>query len=332
MIKMEEVAKLADVSTATVSRVLSGSGKVTEKTKYKVMKAIQSLDYQPNIMARNLRKMETKTILVIVPDISNIFFSKVLKGIEVVAREQEYQILLGNTDNMIERELEYLNLLRQRKADGVILLTARANRKYIEELSLKYPLVLACEYIEGSNIPTVSIDNISSARRATEYLISLGHRRIGYVSGPMNVILNRDRLKGYKQALATNGIELESILVQEGDYSFDSGYKLAMKYFSLENPPTALFSANDEMAIGCVKAAKAMGLRVPEDLSIVGFDNIRTSQIVEPAITTVAQPMYEIGEKAMLLLLGLIKDETLTKRQFVLEDQLIIRDSCISII
>lgn len=328
MIKMEEVAKLAEVSTATVSRVLSKPDKVTEKTRKKVLEAIKQLNYQPNGLARSFRTRETKTILVIVPDIANIFFSKVLRGIEVVAREQQYQVILGNTDNIVERELEYFDILRQRKADGVILLTARTHRQYIEQISLDFPLVLACEYLEGSDIPTVSIDNISSARKATEYLIQLGHRRIGYISGPMSVILNRDRLKGYTQALSTHGMETESMLIQEGDYSFESGYSLAMKFLAMENPPSAIFSANDDMAIGCVKAAQASGLRVPEDLSVVGFDNIITSQIVSPPLTTIAQPMYEIGERAMRLMLDLIKQEPLKRRQFVMEDQMIIRSSC----
>ncbi|WP_417935455.1 LacI family DNA-binding transcriptional regulator [Geobacillus subterraneus] len=249
MVRISDVAKLANVSTATVSRVLSNSGNV-KKTTEKVLEAIRKLNYQPNMLARQLRKLETKTILVVVPDITNTFFSKVLRGIEHVAIENDYEVLLGDTGNNIERESGYLNILRQRKADGMILLTARLESHVLEEIASEFPVVLACEYLEGSTIPTVSIDNISSARKATEYLIHLGHRRIGFISGPLNVILSRDRLKGFRQAMAQHGIPVESFLVQEGDFSFESGYNMMMKFLALDQPPTAVFASNDEMAIG----------------------------------------------------------------------------------
>ncbi|BDG42999.1 LacI family DNA-binding transcriptional regulator [Saccharococcus caldoxylosilyticus] len=328
MVRISDVAKLANVSTATVSRVLSNSGNVTKETTEKVLEAIQKLNYQPNILARQLRKLETKTILVVVPDITNTFFSKVLRGIEHVAIENDYQVLLGDTGNNIERERGYLNILRQRKADGMILLTARLESHLLEEIASEFPVVLACEYLEGSTIPTVSIDNISSARKATEYLIHLGHRRIGFISGPLNVILSRDRLKGFRQAMAQHNIPIESFLVQEGDFSFKSGYNMMMKFLALDQPPTAVFASNDEMAIGAIKAIKSKGLRVPDDISVVGFDDIQFASIYEPALTTISQPMFEIGKKAMELLIKLINKDELKKSQYILEDQLVIRETC----
>jgi LacI family transcriptional regulator, repressor for deo operon, udp, cdd, tsx, nupC, and nupG len=327
MVRIVDVAKLANVSTATVSRVLSNSGTVTKETTEKVMEAIEKLNYQPNILARQLRKLETKTILVVVPDITNTFFSKILRGIEEIAAKNGYQVLLGDTGNNLERENEFLNILRQKKADGLILLTARIDQKSIEEIAEEFPVVLACEYIEGSQIPTVSIDNISSARKATEHLIRSGHKRIGFISGPLNVVLSRDRLKGFNQAIAQHGLTVESFLIQEGDFSYESGFNLMMKFLALDQPPTAVFAANDEMAIGAIKAIKSKGLRVPDDISVVGFDDIKFASIVEPALTTIAQPMFDIGMKAMELLLKLINKDPLEKNQYILEDKLIIRES-----
>lgn len=328
MVTISDVAKLANVSTATVSRVLSNSGNVKKETTEKVLEAIQKLNYQPNVLARQLRKLETKTVLVVVPDITNTFFSKILRGIERVAIENDYEVLLGDTGNDVERERGYLDILRQKKADGMILLTARLESHLLEEIAGEFPVVLACEYLEGSTIPTVSIDNISSARKATEYLINLGHRRIGFISGPLNVILSRDRLKGFRQAMAQHNIPIESFLVQEGDFSFESGYNMMMKFLALDQPPTAVFAANDEMAIGAIKAIKSKGLHVPDDISVVGFDDIKFASIYEPALTTISQPMFEIGKKAMELLIKLINKDQLEKNQYILEDQLVIRETC----
>lgn len=328
MVRISDVAKMANVSTATVSRVLSNSGNVKKETAEKVLEAIKKLNYQPNSLARQLRRLETKTILVVVPDITNTFFSKILRGIEHVAIENGYEVLLGDTSNDKKRESGYLDILRQKKADGMIMLTARLEPHLLEEISLEFPVVLACEYLEGSSIPTVSIDNISGARKATEYLISLGHKRIGFLSGPMDVILSRDRLKGYKQAMAHHDLPVEPHLVQEGDFTFESGYNLMLKFLAFDKPPTAVFASSDEMAIGAIKAIKSKGLHVPDDISVIGFDNIKFASIFEPALTTISQPMYEIGLKAMELLLKIINKENLERNQFILNDQLIIRSTC----
>ena len=328
MVRISDVAKMANVSTATVSRVLSNSGNVKKETAEKVLEAIKKLNYQPNLLARQLRRLETKTVLVVVPDITNTFFSKILRGIEQVAIENDYEVLLGDTGNSVEREKGYLDILRQKKADGMIMLTARLESHLLEEISHEFPVVLACEYLEGSDIPTVSIDNISSARKATEYLISLGHKRIGFLSGPMDVILSRDRLKGFKQGMMQHDIAIEPNLIQEGDFSFESGFNLMTKLLALTEPPTAVFASSDEMAIGAIKAIKAKGLKVPDDISIVGFDDIKFASIFEPALTTVSQPMFEIGQKAMELLIKLMNGSEIERRQYILEDQLVIRDSC----
>lgn len=328
MVSIKDVARKAKVSTATVSRVLSKSEPVKEETAKKVLEAVKELNYQPNALARQLRKLETRTILVAVPDITNTFFSKVLRGIESVAVANGYQVLLVDVISDVEQENGYLNILRQRKADGLILLTARMKPNIVEEIALEYPLVLACEYIEGSSVPTVSIDNISGARKATEYLINLGHKRIGFISGPLNSVLGQDRLKGYRQAMAQNNLTVEPILIQEGEFTYESGFNMMMKFLALSNFPKAVFAANDEMAFGAIKAIKSKRLSVPHDISVIGFDDVKFSSIIEPALTTIAQPAFEIGSKAIELLLRLINKEEVAKSQYILEDQLVIRDSC----
>ncbi|MCM3440347.1 MULTISPECIES: LacI family DNA-binding transcriptional regulator [Bacillaceae] len=327
--KMSDVAKLANVSPATVSRVLSNPDLVSKETREKVMEVINKVNYKPHIVARQFRTKETKIILVVVPDITSAFFSKVLRGIEHVAVQNGYQVILGDTENDTEREQEYINLLLQKQADGMVLLTARQDKTQLEEIAEHFPMVLACEYMDGLNVPTVSIDNISSARKATEHLIQQGHTKIAHITGPINVILSRDRLRGFQQAMMSHDLEIDSVYIQEGDFTFESGYHQMLKLLALENPPSAVFVFNDEMAMGAIKAVKDSHLSVPEDVAVVGFDNIKMSSVIEPNLTTINQPKYEIGKKAMELLLKLINGESLQKKKFVMKDELIIRESSV---
>lgn len=329
MTTIQDVATEAGVSVASVSRVLANSGTVTEKTRKKVLVAVEALKYKPNVMARNLRVSATRAILVVVPDITNPFFSEILRGIELVANQNGYQVLLGDSDNRLEREIEYLDFLRQRQADGMILLTARMDQKLIEDIASQYPVVLACEYFdEGSTIHSVSVDNIRAGFKAAEHLINLGHTRLGCISGPPGIILNRDRLKGFHRAMELHGLLPESLSIEEGTFTYDSGINAMNRLLSQDVPPTAVFAANDEMAIGAIKAARKAGVDVPGDLAVIGMDNIKFSSIFEPTVTTIGQPMYEIGNKAMELLLKVINKQENLQKKFVLEEQLIVRESC----
>jgi LacI family repressor for deo operon, udp, cdd, tsx, nupC, and nupG len=327
-VKMSDVARLANVSTATVSRVLSNPEVVNEETRRKVLEVIEKVNYKPHIVARQFRTQETRIILVVVPDITSGFFSEVLRGIEHVALSKGYQVILGDTENEIQRERSYINLLHQKQADGMVLLTARISKEELDLISRDFPVVLACEYMDGLNIPTVSIDNISSARKATEHLIELGHTKIAHISGPMDVILSRDRLRGFRQALFSYELPVDPAYIQEGDLTYDSGYNLTLKMLAMEKPPTGIFVFNDEMAMGVIKATENSGFHVPRDLAVVGFDNIKMSTFIDPALTTINQPKYDIGKKAMNLLLKRINGEKLDKIQYILSDELLIRDSC----
>lgn len=326
--KMSDVAKKANVSPATVSRVLRQPDLVNKKTREKVLKVISELNYKPHMIASQFRTQETKTILVIVPDITRPFFSEVLRGIEHMALKHGYQVILGDTENNIEREKEYVELMYKKQADGVLLLTARMDSKSLKELSDSFPMVLACEYVDELDIPTVSIDNISGARKLTEHLINAGHKKIAYISGPMNVILSRDRLRGFQQAMAQYDFPVDPSYIQEGDYEIESGYNQMVKLLALEDPPTAVFVFNDEMALGTIKAVQDHGLKVPEDIAVVGFDNLKMATIFSPQMTTIDQPKYEIGQRATNMLLTLMKGGSLEKKKIVLKDELIIRESC----
>ena len=328
MTTMKDVAELANVSDATVSRVFSNPDAVSNKTKKKVLAAADELNYELNVLARNLRTMKTEIIMVILPDISNPFFSKIVRGIESVAMKNGYKILLGDTKNDLSLEKEYLKNLDQKYADGVISLTARIDSELIREISEKYNMVLACEYIDEESVPTVSIDNVEGAYKATEHLIKLGHERIAHISGPKDVILSQDRLKGYKKALHDHNLKVYDDLINTGDFSYKSGYRNMSRLLKLDKPPTAIFADSDQMAIGAIKAIKSNGLKVPDDLALVGFDNIEIASIYEPSLTTVCQPMYEIGVKAMQLLLDILEKKELENNKIKLESKLIIRDSC----
>lgn len=328
MANMTDVAKLANVSTATVSRVIQNPEAVKEKTRIKVLQAIEELNYQPNILARYFRRTETKTILVVVPSIVNNVFPQMIAGIDLIASQYGYKVLLGNTYQDPEKAYSYIEELKQKQVDGMILLTTRLDKDVITDIAERYPVVLTSDFIEGLNVPTVAIDNISSSREAVEHLLQLGHSRIGMITGPLNSLLSRDRLKGYRQALLANEIGIEGVLIQEGDHTYESGYNQMNKFLALEDPPTAIFAANDSMAMGAIKAVKDQNMKVPEDVAVVGFDNIQFSKIFEPALTTIAQPLMEMGKRSMELLLKQIKGESLMKKQIVLDTKLIIRESC----
>lgn len=327
MTRMNDVARVANVSAATVSRVLSNNRYVSQETRRKVLEAVEQLGYKPNRLASNFRKMTSRTVIVVMPGISNPFFAQILKAFNDVARHRGYHVLLGDTGNDLNGEREFIELVKAKFVDGVLLATARIPKEEIAQVSEAIPVVLACEYIDGFAIPTVAIDNVGAARAATQYLISLGHRQIAHLSGPLSVVLGRDRLKGYRQALLANEIPVDEAVIREGDFSVRAGYELTRKLLAMQNRPTAVFAANDEMAIGAMRAAKELGLSVPAELSVVGFDDIPLSTLVEPTLTTIRQPKYEIGTQSMNMLLDLIEGGENTRQQVVLEHELVVRDS-----
>ena len=328
MATIKDVARHAGVSIATVSRVIRNQNVVTEKTQKKVLHSIRMLDFQPNILARQLRTQETGTIIVIVPDIGNSFFYEILRGIQDVANTHGFQVFIADMQNNPDVETHYLHALLQKQADGVISLSANVAQSLIERVASDFPLVIACQYMADSELPNVTIDNVSASKKIVEHLIGLGHRRIAHLSCEPNILLYRDRQNGYYQALAENGISIDLKLVQYGTSSLASGFEQMHNFLDLPTPPTAVFAAGDILAIGALKALKARGWRTPADCAVVGFDDIDLSALYDPALTTIRQPKRAMGELAMQMLLDIIQGVPLAKRQCILDYELVVRDSC----
>lgn len=330
VITIRDVARRAGVSTATVSRVLSQPDVVAPATRDAVTQAVDALGYTPNSAAKSLRTLRSGKILVTVPDISNPFFSLVLQGIENAALRGGYSVLVGDTQHDDKREQRYAVMLQRKEADGLIFLGHRlpkAAAQIVRELAPRSaPVVNACEFSPSLGVPGVHIDNTKAAFEVVDHLCKLGHRHIGIVTGPLVSPLSRDRLQGATARARAEGIG-DALSVVHGDFSIESGAIAAERLFTEKRRPTALFCFNDEMAIGVLSAARRHGLRVPDDLSLVGFDDIRFAQYADPPLTTVLQPMREIGEGAVRLLLEIIRGEKLTPISVTLPHSLVVRAS-----
>lgn len=322
---MQDVAARAGVSTATVSRALSTPDILTPATLEKVRLAIEALNYAPNLAGKGLRTRRTNRLLVTVPDISNPFYSSVIRGVEELAQTAGYAVLLGDTRHDRDREEECALLLRQNEADGMILLAQRLPQSLAQTPPrdrYRLPIVNGCNFNPRLGISTVHIDNVTASREAVEYLVSLGHTRIGIISGPSASPLCRDRLRGARTG--GRGAELRTAT---GDFTIDSGEHCAGKLLDGDRPPTAFFCFSDEMAIGVISAAHRRGLRCPQDVSVVGFDDIRVAKSFIPPLTTIQQPMREIGRQTVKLMLEILGGRVSKPIFVTLPHQLIIRES-----
>ena len=325
MSNIRDVARLAGVSVATVSRALSNPEKVSPESLEKVHKAIAEVSYRPNMLARNFRSARAYAVVVLVPDIANPFYSLFIRALEDRAHQKGYAVLLGDTRGTPERELEYIRRVETRLADGIVQLRP-SSEKSQNNIPPDVPCVNACgcEYTTG---PAIRIDNRAAARSMVEYLISLGHKRIGVISGLKDNPHAIDRLEGYKEALAAAGIPFEKELIAEGDFTMWSGLNAAFQFCNMKNRPTAIFSMNDEMAIGAMQTLKNQGFKIPDDISVTGFDDIAYAKYSDPALTTISQPAEEMGKMAMDMLLKVIEGEPLSQRECVLPTEFIIRKS-----
>jgi len=303
-VSMLRVSELAGVSTATVSRALKKPEMVSLDTRERILIAVNKLGYRPNMLARSFYSGKTETILVIVTGLTNPFFTEIVKGIEEVAQQLGYSVLLGDTEDDLNRELVYAEMVLNNRADGLIQLGhAFPFAEKDAELARKVPIVSVCDAIDGEyKFPYVTIDNIAASRDVASHLLSLGHTKIGAISGQQNSKFTSERLGGLKRVLQENGIEFNDEWYITGSYSKQSGQESAEKLLQLEDLPTAIFCFSDEIAIGAIKAIKNKGLKVPEDISIVGFDNIDICEFIDPPITTIEQPATEMGRKAMHVL------------------------------
>jgi LacI family repressor for deo operon, udp, cdd, tsx, nupC, and nupG len=325
-----EVARRAGVSTATVSRVLSQPAVVSASTRKRVLDAIERLGYTPNVAAKNLRTARTGKLLVTVPDISNPFFSLILRGIEDAAQREGYAVLLGDTQHDEVREDGYAAMLRRKEADGLIFLGHRLPREaaaLIRSMAPRCaPVVNGCEFNPRLGVPSVHIDNAKAASEAMDHLFRLGHRRIAVITGPLVSPLSRDRLRG-AMARAKRERAERDVNVMTGDFSIESGAAEGERLLGRRERPTAIFCFNDEMAMGVIQAARRRGLRLPEQLSVVGFDDIRFSSYMDPPLTTISQPMRAIGEGTVRLLLEVINGDIATPESVTLPHTLVVRSS-----
>ncbi len=325
---MKDVAERAGVSTATVSRALMNPEKVSVATRQKVEQAVIDVGYSPHALARNARRSESRTILVIVPDICDPFFSEIIRGIEVTAAQENYLVLIGDCAHQNQQETSFLNLMLTRQIDGMVLLGSQVPFDTgIEEQRNLPPMVMANEFAPELELPTVHIDNLTAAFEAVNHLHQLGHRRIACIAGPEEMPLCHYRLQGYIQALRRNGLPVEPEYIVRGDFTFEAGARALKQLMALPQPPDALFCHSDIMALGAMSQAKSSGLHVPQDLSLVGFDDIELARYSDPQLTTVAQPRFNIGREAMLLLLEQLQGKVVSNGSRLLDFELKIRGS-----
>ncbi len=319
-----DVAKKCNVSVATVSRVLNGSDKVTQQTKDKVQKAIDELNYCPNMLGRNLRTNKTNMILVMLPTISNNFYSKVVEGINDSGAQHGYNIMLCTTGNNDAKENTYLELMRNNFADGIIHLSLPPKDEYTISLCEKYAFVQCSEYSDKINAPYVSVDNEKAAFEATSHLIEMGYKRIALLRGKESST-TKMRGKGYADALKNAGFNLCDEHILDGNYDYELSYKYITNILKSNNPPDAVFAMSDVMAMAAANAAMDTGLLIPEEFGVVGFDNIFFAESFKPGISTISQPRYELGKTAFEMLLEKIEGKKVENK--LLEHKLVVRKS-----
>lgn len=313
-ITIYDVAREANVSMATVSRVVNGNPNVKPITRKKVLEVIERLGYRPNAVARGLASKKTTTVGVIIPDISSIFYAELARGIEDIATMYKYNIILSNSDQNKEKELHLLNTMLGKQVDGIVFMGGNITEEHVAEFERSpAPIVLAGSIEESLTIPSVNIDYEQAVFDSIKEFIDKGHKNIAFVVGPLHEPKNAEKkLKGYQRALQEAGIAYNEELVVEGDYTYDSGIEAFEKLLEVKEVPTAILVGSDEMALGVVHGAEDKGYRIPEDFEVITSDNTRLSLMVRPQLTTIVQPLYDIGAVAMRLLTKLMNKEEVT--------------------
>ncbi len=338
MVTIKDVAKRAGVSITTVSHVINKTRYVSDDLTESVYKAMHELNYRPNTLARSLRSGRTKTIGLVIPDISNLFFAEVSRKIEDKGFEYEYSVILCNTDDDPKKEKTYINVLLEKQVDGIIFISAGGTEENLmNPIDFGIPTIVADRDIQGATSDVVLVDNLKGGYDAVKYLFSLNHRRIGCISGPSPVTPSAQRLEGYKKALSKVNIKIDNLLIETGDFRFESGERAMRNLLKLSNPPTAVFACNDMMAMGAMRAVSDCGMNIPEDISLIGFDNIPLSKSVYPALTTIAQPIGEMADLIVEMLVTKISQKKNNRKsdaeaddykRVVMETKLIERGSC----
>ena len=322
-----DVARRARVSPATVSRVLNGTKRVAPDVEARVRKAVAELRYEPFGPARALRQQRVRVWAIIIADVENPFFTSVVRGIEDVAYAEGYRLVLCNSDEDVTKESEYLEIALRERMAGVVIAAASTSESKLDGVREAGIHVVAIDReVASAAVDAVMVDNRAGARAGTEHLLESGWQRVGCIVGPSRISTSNERLDGYRKALTRHGVGFDRALVRRADFRVDGGYKAARTLLELDDPPDALFVANNLMTLGALHAIQDVGLRVPDDLGIVGFDDSPAADLMRPRLTVIAQPTYQIGQVAGQLLLASKGD---APRHEVLAPQLIVRESSI---
>ncbi|MEL4025857.1 catabolite control protein A [Lysinibacillus endophyticus] len=324
-----DVAREANVSMATVSRVVNGNQNVKPATRKKVLEVIERLEYRPNAVARGLASKKTTTVGVIIPDISNNIYAEAARGIEDIATMYRYNIILANSDQNEEKELSLLDTMYGKQVDGIVMMSDAVTPKLHQSMDHSpVPIVLAGTVDESNQFASVNIDYFQASYEAVQMLIANGHKRIAFVSGPLhNTINSKFKLEAYKKALIDAGLEIDEQLILPEEGSYDSGIEALETVITLEQPPTAFFAGSDELAIGIIHGAQDRGLKVPEDIEVISFENSKLARMVRPQLTSVVLPLYDIGAVAMRLLTKIMNKEEIDNQEVIIPHRIEVRDS-----
>ena len=327
---IRDVARRAGVSLTTASRVLSGSTHpVTLKMRERVLRAAQELDFTPNAFARGLSKREFHIIGLVIPDIQDPYFTEIARGTEDVANRHGYMVLLCNTDRKPAKERKYVEELRAMRA-GIVLTGGAIDREeHLEDLT-KHPAPVVVIGRHSLPFSSVQIDNIQGAIDATSHLIELGYRRIALISGPFNSATASDRLEGFRRAMGQAHIPVDEDLIAESDFTIEGGAQAFRQLLKASRPPDAIFGANDDVAIGAIGEAKRCGLRVPQDLAVVGFNGVAIAEHLDPPLSTIQLPLQRIGEIAAELLLKELQEGETERIHMYVKGQLVVRGSTVA--
>ncbi len=328
---MHDVARLAGVSIATVSSVINGKSGVSPKLTAQVNQAMATLDYHPDLVARSLKVGRTNVIGMVVPDVTNQFYTEAMRGVEDEARAHGYLLILGNSNEDPDHEQHLLSMLFSQRVDGVLLASSGSTAAYDRLTRRRFPIVFLDRVPHGCTERAVTVDNISAAYNATKHLVSLGHQRIAIIAGKLPLSTGSDRVEGYRKAMQEANLPILEDFFQRGDFSLESGHQCGLNLMKLPVPPTAIFSSNNKMTLGLMRSLAELSIPCPEQVSVISFDDFEWAANFSPRLTTVAQPTYEIGRQAMQMLLRIIHSANeglvVNENILVLPAELHLRDS-----
>ena len=330
-VTIKDVAKKAGVSISTVSRVINNSKPVTDEIKQKVIEVIKETGYVPNPLARSLVTKKSQLIGVVVPEVSDSFVNEILNGIEEIARMYNYDILLSNTYSNKEQEMKSINLLRAKQVEGIVMINWHLEQEQIDFINNSgIPATYISKTARGFDIPTVSVNNEKATYDMTKHLIDLANKKIAFIMTSISdTTLENERLDGYKAALNDGGLEFDERIVRHGDVKYSDGYEAAISILEGDIIPDAIFVTGDEAAIGALNAVLDKGYSVPEDISVAGFNDVKIAKMYRPKLTTVHQPLYDMGAVAIRMVIKMINGEGIEKNRFELPHRIEDRESTI---